>query len=135
MRFIEEKTDARERQIALAQLERVLHFAESAECRRAQLLAHLGEELPGRREMARGYKRPEIIGESLLSKGVERVWRIPTICWLRAASLDPRASVRWQKVIGMSLGRRIGTQHSGGVILVLRSRGWIVSIDASEYEN
>jgi ATP-dependent DNA helicase RecQ len=47
MRFIEEKTDARERQIALAQLERVLHFAESATCRRAQLLAHFGEELPG----------------------------------------------------------------------------------------
>ena len=47
MRFIDEKTDAREREIALAQLERVLHYAESGECRRAQLLAHFGETLPG----------------------------------------------------------------------------------------
>ena len=47
MRFIEEKTDAREREIALAQLERVLHYAEGGECRRAQLLAHFGEPLGG----------------------------------------------------------------------------------------
>ncbi len=47
LRFIEEKTDEREREIALAQLERVLHYAESAECRRAQLLGHFGETLAG----------------------------------------------------------------------------------------
>jgi ATP-dependent DNA helicase RecQ len=46
-RFIDEKTDAREREIALAQLERVVHYAESGECRRAQLLGHFGEILPG----------------------------------------------------------------------------------------
>jgi ATP-dependent DNA helicase RecQ len=47
LRFIEEKSDAREREIALAQLERVLHYAESGECRRAQLLGHFGEILEG----------------------------------------------------------------------------------------
>lgn len=46
MRFIDEKTDPREREIARDQLERVLHYAESGECRRARLLAHFGEELP-----------------------------------------------------------------------------------------
>ncbi len=47
LRFIDEKTDPREREIALAQLERVLHYAESGECRRAQLLGHFGEMLDG----------------------------------------------------------------------------------------
>jgi len=47
VRFIEEKTDALEREIALAQLERVLHYAESGACRRAQLLGHFGEILEG----------------------------------------------------------------------------------------
>ncbi|HAV63868.1 MAG TPA: DNA helicase RecQ, partial [Verrucomicrobiales bacterium] len=45
MRFIDEKTDPHERRIALAQLEDVLHYAESADCRRARLLAHFGEDL------------------------------------------------------------------------------------------
>ncbi len=47
LRFIDEKSDARERDIARAQLERVLHYAESGECRRAQLLGHFGEVLEG----------------------------------------------------------------------------------------
>ncbi len=47
VRFIEEKTDAREREMALTQLERVLHYAESGGCRRLRLLAHFGEILPG----------------------------------------------------------------------------------------
>ncbi|MBI1178526.1 DNA helicase RecQ [bacterium] len=44
-RFIDEKTDEREREIARAQLEQVLHYAESGACRRGQLLAHFGETL------------------------------------------------------------------------------------------
>jgi ATP-dependent DNA helicase RecQ len=47
LRFIEQKSDAREREIASDQLERVLHYAESGTCRRAQLLAHFGESLTG----------------------------------------------------------------------------------------
>lgn len=46
-RFIDEKTDQREREIARTQLEQVLHYAESGECRRARLLAHFGETLDG----------------------------------------------------------------------------------------
>ncbi|MBI2095906.1 MAG: DNA helicase RecQ [Candidatus Omnitrophica bacterium] len=45
-RFIEEKPDLRERQIARAQLQQVVHYAESAACRRAELLRYFGEE-PG----------------------------------------------------------------------------------------
>jgi ATP-dependent DNA helicase RecQ len=41
--FIEEKPDARERQIARAQLQQMVHYAESAGCRRRQLLGYFGE--------------------------------------------------------------------------------------------
>ena len=46
-RFIEEKTDARGREIAREQLERLIAFAESESCRRKELLAYFGEEFPG----------------------------------------------------------------------------------------
>ena len=46
-RFIEEKTDARGREIAREQLERLVAFAESESCRRKELLAYFGEEFPG----------------------------------------------------------------------------------------
>ncbi len=45
-RFIDEKADARERQIAREQLERLVAFAESEACRRKELLAYFGEEFP-----------------------------------------------------------------------------------------
>ena len=44
--FIDEMTDADEQQIARSQLRRVLHFAESAGCRRAELLAYFSEKFP-----------------------------------------------------------------------------------------
>jgi ATP-dependent DNA helicase RecQ len=43
-RFIEEKTDPDERARARQKLDRVIHFAELAECRRTALLAYFGEE-------------------------------------------------------------------------------------------
>ncbi len=46
-RFIEEKTDARERKIAREQLEGLVAFAESEACRRKELLAYFGEAFPG----------------------------------------------------------------------------------------
>jgi ATP-dependent DNA helicase RecQ len=46
MRFIDEKTDANERQIALEQLDQMVHYAEEASCRRAQLLNYFGETYP-----------------------------------------------------------------------------------------
>lgn len=47
MRFIDEKPDPKEREIARAQLEQMLHYAEIASCRRAALLAYFGETAEG----------------------------------------------------------------------------------------
>jgi ATP-dependent DNA helicase RecQ len=44
-RFIDEKPDAKEREIARAQLEQIVHYAECATCRRAFLLDYFGEKL------------------------------------------------------------------------------------------
>jgi ATP-dependent DNA helicase RecQ len=41
--FIEEKTDAGERRIARTQLQRMIHYAECSNCRRADLLEYFGE--------------------------------------------------------------------------------------------
>ena len=43
MRFIEEKPDPKEREIARAQLEQMIHYAETATCRREFLLGYFGE--------------------------------------------------------------------------------------------
>ena len=43
MRFIDEKPDPKEREIARAQLEQMLHYAEIATCRRESLLGYFGE--------------------------------------------------------------------------------------------
>src|SRR5664279_6023673 len=42
--FIDEKPNAQERQIARAQLQQMVHYAECASCRRSELLAYFGEE-------------------------------------------------------------------------------------------
>jgi ATP-dependent DNA helicase RecQ len=47
MRFIEDKTDAKEREIARAQLETMIHYAEVATCRREFLLGYFGEKFLG----------------------------------------------------------------------------------------
>jgi len=44
--FIEAKTDARERQIATEQLDQMLHYAGSSDCRRSTLLGYFGENWP-----------------------------------------------------------------------------------------
>jgi ATP-dependent DNA helicase RecQ len=45
-RFLDEKTDPNEKQIAREQLQQMVHYAESAGCRRATLLGYFGEEFP-----------------------------------------------------------------------------------------
>ncbi len=45
--FIDEKTDAQEQRIAREQLQQIVHFAESADCRRAALLGYFGETWEG----------------------------------------------------------------------------------------
>jgi ATP-dependent DNA helicase RecQ len=44
MRFIDEKPDPREKEIARAQLEQMIHYAEIATCRRESLLGYFGEQ-------------------------------------------------------------------------------------------
>jgi ATP-dependent DNA helicase RecQ len=44
--FLDEMTDARERDVARAQLRQIVHYAESSGCRRAELLAYFGETFP-----------------------------------------------------------------------------------------
>jgi ATP-dependent DNA helicase RecQ len=46
-RFIDEKPDPKEREIARAQLEQIIHYAECAMCRRAELLGYFGETYEG----------------------------------------------------------------------------------------
>ncbi len=43
MQFIEEKADPQEQAVARAQLRQMLHYAETAACRRAELLGYFGE--------------------------------------------------------------------------------------------
>jgi len=47
MRFIDEKPNPREQQIAREQLQQMVHYAETAECRRAELLDYFAEQFPG----------------------------------------------------------------------------------------
>ena len=44
--FLDEITDEQEQQIARAQLRQIVHYAESASCRRAELLRYFGERFP-----------------------------------------------------------------------------------------
>jgi len=48
MRFIDEKSDPKERNIARAQLEQMIHYAEVATCRREFLLGYFGEKVVAR---------------------------------------------------------------------------------------
>ena len=45
--FIDQITQQREQQVARNQLRQIVHYAESAGCRRAELLAYFGETFPG----------------------------------------------------------------------------------------
>jgi ATP-dependent DNA helicase RecQ len=45
-RFIDEKPSPKEREIALAQLQQMVHYAENAACRRSELLSYFGETYP-----------------------------------------------------------------------------------------
>ncbi|HXE55230.1 MAG TPA: DNA helicase RecQ [Tepidisphaeraceae bacterium] len=44
--FLDEITDEREQQVARAQLRQIVHYAENAACRRAELLEYFGEKFP-----------------------------------------------------------------------------------------
>jgi ATP-dependent DNA helicase RecQ len=46
LHFLDEITDEREQQVARAQLRQIVHYAESAGCRRTELLGYFGETFP-----------------------------------------------------------------------------------------
>ncbi len=50
LRFIAEKPDPREQEIARAQLDQMVHYAESGRCRRTALLGYFGERYPREEE-------------------------------------------------------------------------------------
>src|SRR3989440_2258580 len=55
--FIDEKSE-KEAQIARTQLQQMVHYAETRECRRATLLKYFGEDYPPRDETAGGQRPP-----------------------------------------------------------------------------
>jgi len=63
-RFIDEKPDPKEREIARAQLEQIVHYAEVATCRREFLLGYFGEKFAGDdAEPGAGRARPSVRAE------------------------------------------------------------------------
>jgi ATP-dependent DNA helicase RecQ len=92
-RFIDEMTNPRERDIARAQLEQIVHYAECASCRRAFLLNYFGEQYPGRS------RREEAPSQSAQTQGgmegerkseVEQAQSDPTSCGACDNCLSPR---------------------------------------------
>src|SRR5216117_4087251 len=57
LHFIDEKTE-KEARIARAQLQQMVHYAETRECRRATLLDYFGEEYPPRDDTVGGQRPP-----------------------------------------------------------------------------
>jgi ATP-dependent DNA helicase RecQ len=57
LHFIDEKTE-KEARIARAQLQQMVHYAETRECRRATLLEYFGETYPARRDDAGDHTPP-----------------------------------------------------------------------------
>ena len=62
--FIDEKPDPKEQQIARAQLQQMVHYAECATCRRAELLAYFGETFGAPPDSSRR-RREETLTENL----------------------------------------------------------------------
>jgi ATP-dependent DNA helicase RecQ len=92
-RFIDEMTNPRERDIARAQLEQIVHYAECASCRRAFLLNYFGEQYQGRS------RREEAPSQSAQTQGgmegerkseVEQAQSDPTSCGACDNCLSPR---------------------------------------------
>ena len=79
MRFIDEKPDPKEREIARAQLEQMIHYAEVATCRREFLLGYFGEKFCSSRreaaqiEKAQSGKQKAEIDRSLLTSAATNV--------------------------------------------------------------
>jgi ATP-dependent DNA helicase RecQ len=68
-RFIDEKPDPKEREIARAQLEQIVHYAEVATCRRQFLLAYFGEKF-GAPSQPCSSRREEALTEDVIDQSL-----------------------------------------------------------------
>src|SRR4029077_12608443 len=82
LHFIDEKTE-KEARIARAQLQQMVHYAETRECRRATLLEYFGETYPARREDVGGHPPGK-------SYGATRTPPLPVSCESCDNCLQPR---------------------------------------------
>ena len=73
MRFIDEKPSPQEREIARAQLEQMIHYAEIATCRREFLLGYFGEKFSSSRREEAPISKPGIDQSLLTSAAAEAV--------------------------------------------------------------
>jgi ATP-dependent DNA helicase RecQ len=71
MRFIDEKPDPKEREIARAQLEQMIHYAEVATCRREFLLGYFGERFQP--NLTGGNALPRVQADRQVSSPAESV--------------------------------------------------------------
>ena len=68
-RFIDEKPDPKEREIARAQLDQIVHYAEVGTCRREFLLGYFGEKY-GAPSQSRSSRREEALTENEVDKSL-----------------------------------------------------------------
>ncbi len=95
MRFIDEKPDPQEREIARAQLEQMVHYAEMATCRREFLLGYFGEKFVGQLPACRFSDAPPAAELRLDKSGARRSRNaaLPTNCGGCDNCLAPRADL------------------------------------------
>ena len=95
MRFIDEKPNPHEREIARAQLEQMIHYAEIATCRREFLLGYFGEKLNPNDDVGQGRARHSVRADfAILDNGAHGVTRParPVNCAGCDNCLAPRAT-------------------------------------------
>jgi len=95
MRFIDEKPNPQEREIARAQLEQMIHYAEIATCRREFLLGYFGEKFDPNDDVGQGGARHSVRADfTTLDNGAHGVTRPtePVNCAGCDNCLTPRAT-------------------------------------------
>jgi ATP-dependent DNA helicase RecQ len=120
MRFIDEKPNPQEREIARAQLEQMIHYAEIATCRREFLLGYFGEKFNPNDDVGQGGARHSVRADfATLDNGAHGVTRPtePVNCAGCDNCLAPRAT--WDGTLAaqkfLSCVYRIREQSGFGV--------------------
>jgi ATP-dependent DNA helicase RecQ len=144
--FLDEITDDREQQLARAQLRRIVHYAESAGCRRAELLAYFGERFPLDRCGACDNclePRETYDGTLLAQKFLSCVYRIRqaggfavgmnhVIEVLTGAQTDKIRRWRHDQLSTYGIGRELGRPHWSAVGRELTRLG-LVAVSQGEF--